>query len=161
MYINIFEQSLRNSFANHWNGDVVTLTKFSPLAAPEIGSCDYYRSTLVEYQQFILPIDREGLAPKQNTNIPETTHQYWGLKTTEVCNLKWSSKFVREYRVLHSMWGNSMSVFIKSISLCNLIKFLVILYPKSLANLVVEVGTRHSHQIPLSKQFPVPPMATF
>ena len=26
------------------------------------------------------------------------------------------------------------------------IKFLAIMYPKSLANLVVEVGTRHSHQ---------------
>ena len=29
----------------------------------------------------------------------------------------------------------------------NPIKFLAILYPKSLANRVVEVGTRHNHQI--------------
>ena len=29
---------------------------------------------------------------------------------------------------------------------CNPIEFSAILYPKSLANLVVEVGTRHSHQ---------------
>ena len=36
---------------------------------------------------------------------------------------------------------------IKIISLYNPIKFLVTLYPTSLANLVVEVGTRHSHQI--------------
>ena len=42
-----------------------------------------------------------------------------------------------------------MSLFIKSISLYNLIKFVAILYPKSLVNLVVEVGTRHSisHQM--------------
>ena len=55
--------------------------------------------------------------------------------------------FVREYRVLHSMLRNLMSLFIKSISLYNPIKFLAILYPKSLAKLVGEVGTRHSHQI--------------
>ena len=40
-----------------------------------------------------------------------------------------------------------MSLFIKIFSLYNPIKFLAILYPKSLANLVVEVETRQSHQI--------------
>ena len=40
-----------------------------------------------------------------------------------------------------------MSLFTKIISLYNPIKFLAILYPTSLANLVVKVGTRHSHQI--------------
>ena len=40
-----------------------------------------------------------------------------------------------------------MSLFIKIISLYNHIHFLAILYPTSLANLVVEVGTRHCHQI--------------
>ena len=39
-----------------------------------------------------------------------------------------------------------MSLFIKIISLYNHIHFLAILYPKSLANLVVEVGTRHCYQ---------------
>ena len=41
---------------------------------------------------------------------------------------------------------NYMSLFMKSISLYNPIKFLAILYPTSLTNLMVEVGTRHSHQ---------------
>ena len=41
-----------------------------------------------------------------------------------------------------------MSLFIENVfSLYNPIKFLAILYPTSLANLVVEVRTRHSHQI--------------
>ena len=41
-----------------------------------------------------------------------------------------------------------MSLFLKKdISLYNPIKFLAILYPTWLANMVVEVGTRHSHQI--------------
>ena len=40
-----------------------------------------------------------------------------------------------------------MSLFIKVFSMYNPIKFLAILYAKSLANLVAEVGTRHSHQI--------------
>ena len=40
-----------------------------------------------------------------------------------------------------------MPLFIKNISLYNLIKLLAIVYLTSLANLVVEVGTRHSHQI--------------
>ena len=40
-----------------------------------------------------------------------------------------------------------MSLFIKIISLYKPIHFLAILYPTSLANLVVEVGTWHSHQI--------------
>ena len=57
------------------------------------------------------------------------------------------SKFVREYHVLHSMLRNLMSLFRKNIFLYNPIKFLAILYPKSVVNLVVEVGTRHSDQI--------------
>ena len=40
-----------------------------------------------------------------------------------------------------------MSLIIKIISLYNPINFFAILYPTSLANLVVGVGTRHSHQI--------------
>ena len=43
-----------------------------------------------------------------------------------------------------------MSLFIKIISLYNHIHFLAILYPTSLANLVVEVGIRHCHQILLT-----------
>ena len=75
----------------------------------------------------------------------------WGLKQiTEACNPKCSSRFVREYGVLHSMLRNLMSLFIKVFSLYNPIKFLAILYPKSLANLVVEVGIRQSHQILLT-----------
>ena len=44
-------------------------------------------------------------------------------------------------------WMNLVPLFIKSISLYNTIEFLAILYPESLANLMVEVGTRYSHQI--------------
>ena len=44
-----------------------------------------------------------------------------------------------------------MSLFIKIISLYNHIHFLAILYPTSLANLVVEVGTKHCHQILLGR----------
>ena len=40
-----------------------------------------------------------------------------------------------------------MLLFIEMISLYNPIKFLAILYPTSLVNLVVEVGTGHNHQI--------------
>ena len=40
-----------------------------------------------------------------------------------------------------------MSLFIKIISLYSPIHFLSILYPTSLANLLVEMGIRHSHQI--------------
>ena len=43
-----------------------------------------------------------------------------------------------------------MSLFIKNIFLVQLCLILAILYPTSLANLVVEVGTRHSHQTLLS-----------
>ena len=69
-------------------------------------------------------------------------------KITDAHNPRRSSKFVREYGVLHSMLRNLMSLFIKIIFLYNPINiFFAILYPSSLANLVVEVGTRHSHQI--------------
>ena len=72
-------------------------------------------------------------------------------KITEAHNPKRSSKFVRGYGVLHSMSRNLMSLFIKIISLYNTIHFFAILYPTSLANLVVEAGTRHSHQILLQR----------
>ena len=52
--------------------------------------------------------------------------------------------------VFHSMLRNLMSLFTKVFSLYSPTKFLAILNPKSPANLVVEVGTRHSHQILLS-----------
>ena len=45
------------------------------------------------------------------------------------------------------MSRNLMSLFIKIISLYKAIHFFAILYPTSLANLVVEVGTRHSQHI--------------
>ena len=44
-----------------------------------------------------------------------------------------------------------MSLFIKNIFLVQLCLILAILYPTSLANLVVEVGTRHSHQTLLDR----------
>ena len=40
----------------------------------------------------------------------------------------------------------------KSISLYNSIKVLAILHPKSLSNLVVDVGTRRNYQILMEKQ---------
>ena len=46
-----------------------------------------------------------------------------------------------------------MSLFIKSISFYNPIKFLAILFPTSLANLMFEVRTRHSRQILLMYSF--------
>ena len=49
-----------------------------------------------------------------------------------------SSFYVNEFDV---------TVHKKKYSLYNPIKFLALLYPKSIANLVVEVGTRHNHQI--------------
>ena len=60
---------------------------------------------------------------------------------------KWSTKFVSEYRVPHSLLRNYVSLFIKLISLNKHINFLAILYPTSLANLVADVGTKHWHQI--------------
>ena len=48
------------------------------------------------------------------------------------------------------MLRNLISLFTKKVfSLYNPIKLLAILFPKSLVNLVVEVGIRHSHQIQL------------
>ena len=47
-----------------------------------------------------------------------------------------------------------MSLFIKNIFLVQLCLILAILYPTSLANLVVEVGTRHSHQTLLKEADP-------
>ena len=80
----------------------------------------------------------------------EGNHTYYGLKITQACNQKWSSKFVREYCVLHSTLKNLMSLFIKIFSLYNPIRFLAILYPKSPSNLMVDVGIRHSHQLLLT-----------
>ena len=61
---------------------------------------------------------------------------------------------MREYRVLVFVLSILMPLFIKKVdSLYNPIKFLVILYPKSLANLVFDVGTRHIHQIVLTSNF--------
>ena len=47
-----------------------------------------------------------------------------------------------------------MSLFIKNIFLVQLCLILAILYPTSLANLVVEVGIRHSHQTLLWPSLP-------
>ena len=47
------------------------------------------------------------------------------------------------------MLRNLMALFTKSISLYNPIKFLAILYLKSPENLVVDVGSRHNHEIRL------------
>ena len=74
-------------------------------------------------------------------------HTLVSKKITEAHNPKQSSKFMRGCGVLHSMLRNLMSLFIKIISLYNPINFFAILYPTSLANLVVEVGTRHCYQI--------------
>ena len=52
-------------------------------------------------------------------------------------NPKRSSKFVRGYGVIHSMTRNLMSLFKKIISLYSPPHFMAILYPTSLANLVV------------------------
>ena len=52
----------------------------------------------------------------------------------------------------YSFSVNELNVIVhKKISLHNPIHSLAILYPTSLANLVVEVGTRHSRQILLFK----------
>ena len=55
-----------------------------------------------------------------------------------------SSFYVKEFDVI---------VHKKHFSLYNPITFLADLYPKSLANLVVEMGIRHSHQILLVHHF--------
>ena len=44
------------------------------------------------------------------------------------------------------MWRNLVLLFVKIISFHNPINLFAILYPTSLPNLVVEVGTRHGHQ---------------
>ena len=71
---------------------------------------------------------------------------------TEICNPEWSLIFVgiscssfdvKEFDVIvHKRYF----LYINNPS-----EHLAILYPKSLANLVVEVGTRHSHQILLDQ----------
>ena len=79
-------------------------------------------------------------------------HTYWGLKNNWVLQPKWSSKFVREYHVLHSMLRNLMSLFIKICSLYNHIKFWPLFCtPNYSWIMVVEVVTKHSHQILLGQ----------
>ena len=57
------------------------------------------------------------------------------------------------FKLCDGIWFSSFSVeeldtiVHKIICLYNPVTFLAILYPTSLANLVVEVGTGHSHQI--------------
>ena len=72
-------------------------------------------------------------------------------KITVACNPKWSSKSVAEYRVLHSLFRDLMPLFIKKkvFFLYNPINFWDILFPISLANLVVGGGI--SHQILLER----------
>ena len=87
----------------------------------------------------------------------EGNHTYWGIKhnwgmqskmVIKICEgISCSSSYVKEFDVIvHKK---------KAFSLYNPIKFLVILYPKSRANLVVEVGTRHSHQVIVHQWFSV------
>ena len=76
-----------------------------------------------------------------------TQKMYWkphifGSKKKRGMQSKNGLQNVREYCVLHSLLRNLMSLFIKIFSLYN---------TTSLANLVVEVRTRHSHQILLLK----------
>ena len=59
---------------------------------------------------------------------------------------------MREYHVLHYVLRSSMSLFIKKFPLYSYTKFWPFSSPKPLVNLVVEVGTRHSHQILLMKR---------
>ena len=62
----------------------------------------------------------------------------------KICEGIWCSSFyVKEFDVIVH----------KNISVYNAIHFLAILYPTSLANLVVDVGTWHSHQILLISVF--------
>ena len=94
-----------------------------------------YKSTLEEkYEQLVVQMNRK-------------THILKAKKITEARNPKRSSKFVRGYGVLRSMSRNLMSLFKKIVSLYNIIYFFVILCPTSLASLVTEVATGHSHQI--------------
>ena len=50
-----------------------------------------------------------------------------------------------------SFYAKEFDVIVQVFSLYGPIKFFAILYPKSLANLVVEVGTRHNNQIQVWK----------
>ena len=72
----------------------------------------------------------------------------WGMQSKmvfEICDgISCSLFYVKEFDVI---------VHKKVFSLYEPIKFLAILYPKSLANLVVEVGTGYSHQILLRTTF--------
>ena len=80
------------------------------------------------------------MGSKQHTNVPETTHigvsNNWAMQSKMVFNIckgkSCSSFYVKEFDVI---------VHKKVFSLYDPIKFLAILYPKSLANLVVEVET--------------------
>ena len=59
-----------------------------------------------------------------------------------------------------SLYVKEFDVIVHKKYLYNPIKFLAILYPKSLANLVAEMGTRHSHQILFNDAFTGPRLNT-
>ena len=112
-----------------------------------IGSGDhtdllYWNNINNEFWQFTTRVWDQA-----NIHMCQKPHILRSKKITKACNPKWSSNSVREYLVLHSMLRNWCHCSQKVFSLYNLIKVLAILYPKSLANLVVKVRTRHSHQI--------------
>ena len=114
-----------------------------------------YRSTLVEVIKTISstnwPLGSGITGPYKWTG----NHTYLGTKMRQAIQ-KWSSNCVRVYSVLHSLLRNYISLFIKKIFLVYHYQILAILYPTSLANLVVGVGTRYSHQILLSSVCGVP-----
>ena len=106
-----------------------------------------YRFTLVEwYKQLVLPIDHLSLGSKEPTNKLETTHiEVW--KITEACHPKTFLKICEGISCSSSYVKGLDAIVHKNNFPCITILNLVILYPTSLANLVVEVGTRHSHRI--------------
>ena len=79
-------------------------------------------------------------------------HTYCGLKLTEAFNSKMVFKICEGISCSSSSVKGLVVIVRKNIFLVLPINFLAILYPTSLANLVVELGTRHSHQILLIDQ---------
>ena len=101
--------------------------------------CPYgiWWATLVEwYKQLVIPLEFGIIY----TNMKETTHigvwkNNWGMQSKmvfEICErISCSPFYVKEFDIIvHKKY----------------FPYITILYPKSLANLVVEVGTRHTHQ---------------
>ena len=80
-----------------------------------------------------------------SVQINRTPHILESKKITKARNPKQSSKFVTGFGILHFMFRNFMS-FINIISIYNPINVFAILYPTSLANLGIDVGTRYSYQ---------------